>query len=79
MEEKVINIIADVLKIDDKEKITADSRLVEDLGGDSLSLAELMMELEEKFSIEISPEEAKKILKVGDVVDHLKEKDIDAA
>ena len=52
---------------------------VEDLDADSLDLVELIMALEEEFStegtkVEISDEDAEKIINVQDVVDFLKEK-----
>jgi len=54
-----------------------DVSLVE-LGLDSLDQAELMIDLEEKYDIEISDEEASKLLTVGDIIDFLeKHPDVD--
>ena len=62
--------IADYLGID-KEKITMDSRLAEDLGADSLDAVELIMTLEDEFGIEVDDEAATKIKKVSDIVEFL--------
>ena len=47
-QEKVIDIIKDTLKFDDKE-ITPQMDLFKDLGVDSLDAVELVMALEEAF------------------------------
>jgi acyl carrier protein len=52
-----------------EDKITLEARFQEDLEADSLDLVELIMTLEEKYSIKISDEEAAKIKTVGDAVD----------
>ena len=70
MFEKVQAIIAEELGID-KEKITMDSRLAEDLGADSLDAVELIMTLEDEFGIEVDDEAAIKIKKVADIVEYL--------
>ena len=67
---KVTDIIIDKLGID-KEKITSDSRFIEDLGADSLDTVELIMELEEEFGLEIPDEEAEKLATVGDAVKYI--------
>ncbi len=72
IEQKVIKIIADNQgkKI---EEISVDSRFAEDLGVDSLSTVEIMMEIEKEFGIDVPDEEATKIKKVADVVNYIKE------
>ena len=70
MFEKVQAIIANELGID-KEKITMDSRLAEDLGADSLDAVELIMALEDEIGIEVDDEAATKIKKVSDIVEFL--------
>jgi len=70
MFEKVQEIIAKELGID-KEIITMDSRLAEDLGADSLDAVELIMSLEDEFGIEVDDEAATKIKKVSDIVEFL--------
>ncbi len=44
----------------------------DDLGIDSLDLIELRMEIEKKFGIAITDEDAEKLLTVGDIIDHVK-------
>lgn len=53
------------------DEVKLESKFVEDLGADSLDVVELVMELENKFNIEIPDEEAEKISTVKDVVDYI--------
>ena len=69
--EKVKNIIAEHLGIDDMEKITEDAKFIDDLGADSLDTVELVMAFEEAFDVEIPDEKAETILTVGDAISHL--------
>lgn len=50
------------------EKVTDASHFVNDLGLDSLDTVELVMALEDEFSIEISDEQAEKIMTCGDAI-----------
>lgn len=52
-----------------EEEIVPTARLIDDLGGDSLDLVELVMALEDEFEFEITDEEAEKLVTVQDVVD----------
>lgn len=67
IQDRVISIIADKLSIE-KSLITPEATFVEDLGADSLDTVELVMALEEEFSIEIPDDEAEKIRTLGDVL-----------
>ncbi|MBR1757927.1 MAG: acyl carrier protein [Lachnospiraceae bacterium] len=69
--EKVRAIIADVLNVDEEE-ITLQTTFVNDLGADSLDVFQIIMEIEDTFDLEISNEDAEKIVTVGDVVDKIK-------
>ncbi len=69
--EKIREIIADVLNIDEQE-ITMDSSFVDDLGADSLDIFQIIMGVEETFDIEIDNEEADNIRTVGDAVDAIR-------
>lgn len=71
IEEKVKNIIADQLGVEE-EQIKPESKFLEDLGADSLDLVELIMTLEEEFDLEIPDEEAEKITKVSDAIAFIK-------
>ena len=68
--DQVKAIIVDKLGVDES-KVTMEARFREDLEADSLDLVELIMEFEEKFSGEISDEEAQKITTVGEAVAYL--------
>ncbi|MCC8368854.1 acyl carrier protein [Rickettsia endosymbiont of Polydrusus tereticollis] len=70
VEQDVIEIVANTLGVK-KDTISAESRLKEDLKADSLSTVELMMTIEAKYKIDISDEEASKILTVSDVVNYI--------
>tara|TARA_Y100000817_G_C16720676_1_gene483482 strand:+ start:459 stop:692 length:234 start_codon:yes stop_codon:yes gene_type:complete len=70
---KVTDIIVDKLGID-KEKVTNESRFIEDLGADSLDTVELIMQFEEDFDIEIPDDDAEKILSVQQAVDYIQNK-----
>jgi acyl carrier protein len=70
--DRVQAIIAEQLGVE-PEKITPDAEFVADLNADSLDLVELIMSLEEEFSIEISDEEAEKIVKVSDAMEFIEE------
>lgn len=66
--EKVKELISNQLNVAES-KITEDSKLVEDLGADSLDTVEMLMAFEEEFGISIPDEEAMKIKTVKDIVD----------
>ncbi len=70
VEERVIDIVAEQLGVE-KEKVTADTSFVNDLGADSLDTVELVMELEEEFDITIPDDAAEKIQTVGQAVEHI--------
>ena len=53
------------------DKITLDASLADDLGADSLDAVEVIMELEDKYSITIDDESAKSIKTVKDLVDYI--------
>lgn len=70
VEERVIDIVAEQLGVE-KEKVTAETSFVNDLGADSLDTVELVMELEEEFDITIPDDAAEKIQTVGQAVEHI--------
>ena len=77
MLEKMSEMIAEQLNCD-AETITADTSFKDDLGADSLDLFELVMALEDEYKIEIPAEELTELNTVGDVIDYLRDKGIDA-
>ncbi|MFC1475163.1 acyl carrier protein [Candidatus Zixiibacteriota bacterium] len=72
VEERVKNIIVEQLGVD-AAQVTEHAKFVDDLGADSLDTVELVMALEEEFSIEIPDEDAEKIGSVGDAVKYIEE------
>lgn len=77
MLEKMKEIIAEQLNLDGVE-ITEASSFKDDLGADSLDLFELVMSLEEEFGVEIPSEDLEKMATVGDVMNYMKEKGVEA-
>lgn len=71
--ERVRKIICRELDVEEDE-VRLDSSFVDDLGADSLDTVELVMALEEEFSIEIPDGDAEKIVTVQSVIDYIKEK-----
>ena len=56
------------------DSITADTNIVEDLGADSLDLVDMLMSLEDEFSIgEIPDEMIEKIRTVGQLASYIEE------
>ena len=72
--DKLQAIVAEQLGVD-AEKVTPDAEFVQDLNADSLDLVELIMSLEEEFGVEISDEDAEKIVKVSDAMEYIQEHD----
>ncbi len=66
---KVVAIIADKLQAD-PQTVTVQATL-QDLGADSLDMAEIIIKIEEELRIEIDDEQAEKLNNVGNVVDYV--------
>lgn len=69
--ERLISAIAEVLDIEE-DKITADSKFVDDLGADSLDVLEIIMGIEDEFGIQVPTDEAESIVTVGDAFEKIK-------
>lgn len=69
--ETVKRIILDQIDIDESI-VTLEADFIEDLGADSLDLAEMVMSFEDEFDLEIEDEEIEQIKTVGDVVEYFK-------
>lgn len=76
MLEKMKEIIAEQLSVE-AEVITEESSFKEDLGADSLDLFELVMALEDEYSVEIPAEDLERITTVGAAMAYLKEKGVE--
>lgn len=76
MLEKMKELIADQLSVEE-DIITEASSFKDDLGADSLDLFELVMALEDEYSVEIPAEDLQNLLTVGEVMNYLKEKGVE--
>ncbi|OOP98257.1 acyl carrier protein [Helicobacter pylori] len=68
--EDIQAVIAEQLNVD-AAQVTPEAEFVKDLGVDSLDIVELIMALEGKSGIEISDEQAEKIVNVGDAMRYI--------
>ena len=71
--DRIKKIIVKQLNID-AEHVTEDASFIEDLGADSIDSVELIMAFEVEFSIEISEEDAERLLTVSDVISYVESK-----
>jgi acyl carrier protein len=71
--ERLANVIASTLKVE-RERITLESRFVDDLKADSLDMLTLLMQLEDEFSNTIPDEDAKTFTTVGAVLTYIRDK-----
>ncbi len=68
--EKVRDILAEQLDLD-PDSIHMDSRLLDDLGADSLDVVDLVMAIEDEFSIEVSDEALENMTTIADAVNYI--------
>jgi len=71
IEERVIEIICEQLN-SKAEDVKLEASFIDDLGADSLDIVELVMAMEDSFSMDIPDEEAEKIQTVKHAVDYIK-------
>lgn len=64
-------LIAEHLNVKKAELVTDDALFVEDLKADSLDTVELVMRLEEKYSVDIPDEVAETLKTPGDILRYL--------
>ncbi len=75
--DKIREMLANQLNVE-ADKINEKSRIIEDLGADSLDMIEMLMALEEEFGITVPDEDAEKLKTVGDIakyIDSVKKED----
>ena len=77
MLERIKEIAAEALGADE-DTMTAETSFKDDLHADSLDLFELVMALEDEYSVEIPAEELEKMSTVGDVMEYLKNHGVEA-
>ena len=71
IDDKVKSIIVSQLGVEE-QAVVPTAKFMEDLGADSLDIVELVMAMEEAFSIDIPDEEAENIRTVADAVNFIK-------
>ena len=69
--EKIKEILAEQLDIENAESITLDSLLVEDLGADSLDSSDIVMSVEDEFKLEVPDEVIESMNSVADIVNYI--------
>ena len=69
-EEKIKKIIAEKLSVDISE-VVPEASFIDNLGADSLDLVELIMSMEEELDIEISDDDAEKLVTVQNAIDYV--------
>ena len=57
----------------DQDMVKDESKIVEDLGADSLDIVELVMQLEEQYDIEIPDEDSENLLTVADIKQYIED------
>ncbi len=67
---KIKAIVSDKLSISE-DQVTEEASFIDDLGADSLDTVELVMALEDEFSLDIPDEEAEKLATVGKAMDYI--------
>ena len=77
MLEKITSLLVEKLDVE-ADKVTENASFSEDLGIDSLDLFDLVMSFEEEFGIEIPAEELEDLKTVGDMVNYLNNKGVNA-
>lgn len=68
--EKVKKMLADQLDADEAD-LTMETNIAKDLDADSLDVVELLMTIEDEFSIEIPDEEIENIKTIGDLTEYI--------
>ncbi len=69
IKEKVVDMVVEQLGVG-RDQVTEQKNFVDDLGADSLDVAELTMEIEDEFDLNI-PEDEEGIRTVGDAIEYI--------
>lgn len=70
MKEETLKMLAKKLNLP-ASKVKPETRIIEDLGYDSLDTVEMLMTLEEEFNIHIKDEDAMRLKTLGDVASYI--------
>ena len=70
---KVKKIVANQLG-KSEEEVSPEASFIEDLGADSLDLVELVMAMEDEFGLEVSDEDAERMITVQDAINYILER-----
>jgi len=70
--ERVRKVVAEVLNMEEN-KISMNSKIIDDLGAESLDIVTLVMEFEEEFDKKIPDEDIEKLVTVADTVQYITE------
>lgn len=73
MFETVKKILVEQLSISE-DRVTMEANIVEDLEADSLSVMQIIMELEEEFGLTVEDEDVNNLRTVGDIVKYCESK-----
>ena len=73
MFERIKKILVEQLGVSE-DRITMEANIVEDLEADSLSVMQIIMELEEEFGLTVEDEDVNHLRTVGDIVKYCEEK-----
>ncbi len=71
MFQRIRELIAEQLGIDDLDTIEKNTSLMNDLDADSLDAVEIIMAIEDEFGVEIPDEEAENFKTIGDIVEYV--------
>lgn len=74
MFEKICGLLAEKFGVD-RQMLTADTDIKNDLHADSIDLVELMMDLEEGFGMTIADEDIGSIKTIGELVAYLEKQE----
>ena len=72
IQDRVKELLIKNLNVSDSD-VTPEARIVEDLGADSLNLAEIVMDFEDTFKVQIPDEKVEQIKTVADAVSCIQE------
>ncbi len=71
--DKIKKILVDQLDADE-DAVTMEASITDDLGADSLDIADIVMSIEEEFDVEVPDDQLQNIKVVGDIVKYIEDK-----